>query len=460
MLVVQKPLHEIAPYAKNARKIPQRAIDTVAKSIQEFGWQQPIVIDRDGCIIVGHVRRLAALQLGLVMVPCVVAENLTPAQVRQYRLMDNRAHDEASWDLDVLTDEMKELLAENVDLGLTGFTEQQIQGWTAGVVPEWTSGMPEVILEDQTPHDSINVQFRSEADRVEFLKLLGEDPARKRSIWFPTMPILKQSKPKAGSGAVPPGQYPVYVISKGRIESRLTVKALEALGVPYWLVLEPPEVEPYAAVIPRGKILTLPFQDLGEGSIPARNWVWEHSLANGDRRHWILDDNIDGFYRLNHNMKVKVTDENPFVDCERFADQYANVAIAGLNYEFFADRRTVSPPFRANTRVYSCILIDNAIPFRWRGRYNEDTDLCLRALKAGYCTVLFNAFLAKKMPTMKMTGGNTDELYQGDGRLKMAESLRDQHPDVVRVTRKWGRWQHHVDYRPFKGNKFVPRVVE
>jgi hypothetical protein len=119
----------------------------------------------------------------------------------------------------------------------------------------------------------------------------------------------------------------------------------------------------------------------------------------------------------------------------------------------FASRKTVIPPYYLNTRIYSCILIRNDIPFRWRGRYNEDTDLSLRALKDGWCTVLFNAFLARKQPTMSMKGGNTDELYQGDGRLKMAQSLQEQHPDVTKITRKWGRWQHHVDYRPFKANQ-------
>jgi hypothetical protein len=58
---------------------------------------------------------------------------------------------------------------------------------------------------------------------------------------------------------------------------------------------------------------------------------------------------------------------------------------------------------------------------------------------------------------MVMKGGNTDDLYQGDGRLKMAQSLQEQHPDVVKITKKWGRWQHQVDYRPFKANKFIPR---
>jgi hypothetical protein len=101
--------------------------------------------------------------------------------------------------------------------------------------------------------------------------------------------------------------------------------------------------------------------------------------------------------------------------------------------------------------------VNHRLPFRWRGRYNEDTDLSLRALKSGWCTILFNAFLADKETTMQMKGGNTDDLYQGDGRRRMAESLREQHPDVTLVTWKWGRWQHHVDYRPFRRNQLIRR---
>ena len=93
----------------------------------------------------------------------------------------------------------------------------------------------------------------------------------------------------------------------------------------------------------------------------------------------------------------------------------------------------------------------------WRGRYNEDTDLSLRFLKAGYCTILFNAFLADKAATMTMGGGNTDELYKQnkefDGRLEMAKSLQKQHPDVTTIKWKWNRWQHSVNYKPFKKNK-------
>jgi hypothetical protein len=102
------------------------------------------------------------------------------------------------------------------------------------------------------------------------------------------------------------------------------------------------------------------------------------------------------------------------------------------------------PPFWLNTHVYSALLIQNSIPMRWRGRYNEDTDLCLQVLSAGHCTVLFNAFVIDKAGTMTMKGGNTAELYKGDGRLRMARSLERIWPYVVTTKRRFRRPQHHV----------------
>jgi len=255
-------------------------------------------------------------------------------------------------------------------------------------------------------------------------------------------------------------RYPVYIISKGRWESRLTSKAFEAMRVPYHIVIEPQELEQYAAVIDRQKILMLPFSNLGQGSIPARNWVWEHSIEQGAARHWILDDNISGFRRFYRNQRIRVEDGTIFQSAEAFVERFQNVALAGFQYNCFGVtdlRRCIDKPFLLNTRIYSCILIQNNIPYRWRGRYNEDTDLSLRVLKDGWCTILFYAFLAEKKATMKMKGGNTDELYQGDGRLKMAQSLQRQHPRLVKIVRKWGRWQHQVDYRPFKRNRLIPK---
>jgi hypothetical protein len=254
-------------------------------------------------------------------------------------------------------------------------------------------------------------------------------------------------------------RYPVYIISKGRAPSRLTSRALEKMRVPYRIVVEPQEYAEYSAVIDPAKILMLPFSNLGQGSIPARNWVWEHSIAEGHTRHWILDDNISQFRRLHQNAKRALLDGTGFAAMEDFVDRYVNVVMAGPNYQAFAKQRQAIPPFYLNHRVYSCILLSNDVPHRWRGRYNEDTDLSLRFLKGGYCTVFFNAFVAQKVPTMKMKGGNTESLYVlldgTDGRLLMAQSLRQQHPDVVKITRKWGRWQHQVDYRPFKHNRLI-----
>lgn len=247
-------------------------------------------------------------------------------------------------------------------------------------------------------------------------------------------------------------KYPIYIVSKGRWESRLTSKTLEKLNVPYRIVVEPQEYVEYAKVIDPQKILTLPFSNLGQGSIPARNWIWDHSMSEGHSRHWIMDDNIGGFNRMNRNRQIRVASGTIFKCAEDFVDRYENVAISGFQYDFFLKSKWPWPAFITNTRIYSCILIDNSIKHRWRGRYNEDTDLSIRVLKDGYCTILFYAFTQEKATTMTMRGGNTAELYSGDGRKIMAESLQQQHPDCVRITKKWNRWQHHVDYSRFKSN--------
>src|ERR1700691_1943277 len=121
------PIDRPIPYARNSRKIPERAVDKVAASINEFGWRVPIVVDKDGVIICGHTRLLAAKKLGLAEVPVHVADNLTPAQVKAYRLMDNRSHEEAEWDLDLLGPELVELRGLDFDLDKTGFEPHEIQ---------------------------------------------------------------------------------------------------------------------------------------------------------------------------------------------------------------------------------------------------------------------------------------------------------------------------------------------
>ena len=99
------------------------------------------------------------------------------------------------------------------------------------------------------------------------------------------------------------------------------------------------------------------------------------------------------------------------------------------------------------------MFIKNSTPFRWRGRYNEDTDLSLRILKKGLCTAEFNMFLQSKRATQTLKGGNTAEFYENEGTLNKSKMLVDMHPDDTSLTTKLNRDHHHVDYRRFKSNK-------
>lgn len=253
-------------------------------------------------------------------------------------------------------------------------------------------------------------------------------------------------------------KYPIYVPSKNRFESRLTVKVFEKMKVPYYLVIEPQEYDKYANIVDKSKILILPWSKPESSTelVKTRNWIKKHAISLDTKRHWQIDDNIRSFMRLNNNTKIRVSSGTIFRIAEDFVDRYENIAISGLNYQWFAKQRQCIPPFYLNHRVYSCSLILNEIPYEWRGIYNDDTDICIRVLKGGWCTILFNAFLCDKMTTMVIKGGNTD-IYQDDGRLKMAKSLQKQHPDIVDITWKFGKWQHSVNYAPFKKNRLIKR---
>lgn len=253
-------------------------------------------------------------------------------------------------------------------------------------------------------------------------------------------------------------KYPIYIISKGRFNNPQTARALDALGIDYKVVIESTEYDDYSAVIDKERILILPFSDLGQGSIPARNWVLDHSIANGDKRHWILDDNLNGFgYQKGGRRITTKTNGDLFRECEDFVDRYKNIKIAGIRYRF--NHNYVKSPYYLNTRIYSCILIDNTIQHRWRGRYNEDTDLSLRVLKDGDCTMLFTWCYCNKAGTLSMKGGNTDAVYKDtDNRKEFAESLREQHPDLVKVVWRYKRWHHEVNYKSFRDNILIKKI--
>lgn len=108
MNIIQKNIDEIVPYAKNAKKHNKTQIDNVAESIRQYGFVQPVVIDRNGIIVIGHCRTLAAKKLGMKEVPCVCVDELTPEQVAALRLVDNKSN-ESDWDMDLLGEELGEI---------------------------------------------------------------------------------------------------------------------------------------------------------------------------------------------------------------------------------------------------------------------------------------------------------------------------------------------------------------
>ena len=135
MKIELRDIREIHPYEKNPR-INDKAVDAVAASLKEFGFRQPIVVDKDGVIIVGHTRYKAAQKLGLEKVPVHVAEDLTDAQIKAYRIADNQTATIADWDYDLLPLELQELNNMDFNLELLGFDSDKLAQLLASDVEE------------------------------------------------------------------------------------------------------------------------------------------------------------------------------------------------------------------------------------------------------------------------------------------------------------------------------------
>lgn len=332
------------------------------------------------------------------------------------------------------------------------------------VEPDWTEhwwAMPSFEMGDARPQHKITINFMTAEDVAEFAKATGIPVSvRSDSAWFPHQQPLRgefyYDGPKTDS------KYPVCIPSKGRADCQKTGKALDRLGVSYRFFVEETEYDWYCQHLGESKVVKLPFHDLGQGSIPARNFIWEWAREREYKRHWTVDDNIQSFARCTQNRRLCVYGGAFFKAMENFVDRFDNVAMAGPHHKgFVMDRDPNCTPFLLNSRVYSCILLDTTLDYRWRGRYNEDTDLSLRLLKDGWCTLLFRALCMDKGTTVgvrnakPMKGGNTDNVYNNgdDKRRAFAESLKEQHPDCVQVVWKFNRWHHQVDYSFFKNNR-------
>ena len=118
MEIIYKKVRDLIPYEKNPRN-NTKAVKYVAKSIENFGFKQPIIIDRDNVVVCGHTRLMATKQLGIEEVPCIVADDLTDEQIKAFRLADNKVSEQAEWDIGLLNEELDDIL--NVDMGDFGF---------------------------------------------------------------------------------------------------------------------------------------------------------------------------------------------------------------------------------------------------------------------------------------------------------------------------------------------------
>ena len=183
MKIETADINTIKPYENNPRKLKDSAIDKVAMSLKEYGFRQPIVVDKDRIIVVGHTRYRASKKLGFKEVPITIADNLTPEQINAYRIADNRTAEESEWDSELLKMEIKDLEDKDFKLDLLGFNEDQLndmlfeekQGLTdEDEVPEapeepisklgdiWKLGNHRVMCGDSTFIDNIDLITKKE----------------------------------------------------------------------------------------------------------------------------------------------------------------------------------------------------------------------------------------------------------------------------------------------------------
>tara|TARA_R110000803_G_scaffold29187_1_gene66797 strand:+ start:136 stop:1668 length:1533 start_codon:yes stop_codon:yes gene_type:complete len=347
-------------------------------------------------------------------------------------------------------------------------------------------GMPEFTQVVNGPYRTVTMKFRSKEDYDDFSQKIGQDVTDKtKSIWHPKLNVTKNMKLRwvqredeisTRSDALP--EHPMYIVSKGRADTMITSRSFARMQVPHYIVIEPQDEADYEKALDNFNIrkyvtlLVAPFSNHGDGPGRARNWAWDHSLTIGATSHWVFDDNISDFYRLHENERIRFESGVGFKVMEDFVNRYDNIYIAGPQYRFFIAPDQSYPAFVANTRIYSALLIRNDCKHRWRGRYNEDTDICLRVMKDGDVCLQFNAFLQGKCATQTVAGGNTAEFYHAEnteneefkesgynteGTVNKSQMLVDMHPDVARLVWRYGRWHHWVDYGPFKGNKMNMR---
>ena len=173
MKIINVKLEDLKPYERNPRN-NKDAVDYVANSIKEFGFKQPIVIDKDNVIVCGHTRYLACKKLKIDEVPCVMADDLTEEQIKAYRLADNKVSEIATWNYDLLNEELDDLI--DFDMSMYGFNdndEVEINEKEHNDLSDEVAETFEVIIEcaDEMQQEAIYTRLTSEGMKCRVLTL-------------------------------------------------------------------------------------------------------------------------------------------------------------------------------------------------------------------------------------------------------------------------------------------------
>lgn len=216
--------------------------------------------------------------------------------------------------------------------------------------------------------------------------------------------------------------YPIYILSLRRYDYNDTYNSLKDMSCKNIKVfVEPSEYDKYKEKIDENDLVKLPedFHILKEGGKHTRNYIHQYSLIhNKGGLYWLMDDNIDGFYFFQDNIKYECLNGFCFYYLEHFMKKWSNSYIGGMGYSSdVVEIERSKPCIIKNSKVYSCFLINNNISNiiegeLWKGKYNEDIILCIELLQAGYPTFTTNMFLCNKLSTGQRKGGNQVNLYK------------------------------------------------
>jgi len=193
LAVEQWSISKLLRYPNNAREHSDSQVEQIAKSIKEFGFVNPVLVDADGVLIAGHGRLLSAQTLKMKEVPVIQLGHLTEAQAKALRLADNQLALNSSWNAELLSIELRDLKLANYDLQLLGFEQHTLDWFTGGgsmvdANGEWV-GMPEFTQEDKTAFRTLRIHFLRQEDVDAFARLVNQKVTdNTKFLWFPPVP--------------------------------------------------------------------------------------------------------------------------------------------------------------------------------------------------------------------------------------------------------------------------------